>query len=68
MSNISAITDYLEHKASEVICIQCRCRWIAVRPKETLLKQLECPNHHIGYAIETGEYIATGAIKNVQRD
>lgn len=47
-----------EHKVSEVICVNCNHRWIAVRPKETLLKQLECPKcGGIGYSIETGEEI-----------
>ena len=45
-----------EHNVSEAICIECGHRWIAVRPKQTLLKQLECPNcENSGYVIETGE-------------
>lgn len=47
-----------EHKVSEVFCWLCGHRWIAVRPKETLLKQLECPNCKMTeFVIETGEEI-----------
>lgn len=56
MSNIVDICKNEPHKVSEVICIECGYRWIAVRPKQTLLKQLECPNcKNSGYVIETGE-------------
>ena len=37
------IEEKLPHKVSEVICINCKHRWIAVRPEKTLLKDLECP-------------------------
>lgn len=50
------INDNKPHKVSEVICINCQYRWIAVRPTATLLKELECPNcNNQGYVIETGE-------------
>ena len=46
------------HKTSEVICVACCKRWIAVRPDITLLKELECPEcHKQGAVIETGEAI-----------
>ena len=43
MSNnkIIDIESNLVHKVSEVICVQCGYRWIASRPNQTLLKQLE---------------------------
>lgn len=45
-------------KVKEVICVQCKHRWLATRPSQTLLKQLECPNcNKQGYTIETGEEI-----------
>jgi hypothetical protein len=48
--------DVMPHKYSEVICLKCLTRWIAVRPEKTLLKQLECNIcNNIGYVIETGE-------------
>ena len=48
----------MPHKVSEVICINCKCRWIAVRTTGTRLKSLECPQcREQGYVIETGEVI-----------
>ncbi len=55
--NIIDIEEGLPHKVSEVICVKCGHRWIAVRPIETQLKELECPNCGKGYVIETGEVI-----------
>lgn len=53
-----SIEENLPHKVSEVICINCKYRWLAVRPTDTLLKDLECPQcRQQGYAIETGEII-----------
>ncbi len=43
------------HKVSEVICVKCGKRWISVRPKDTLLKDIVCMNCGCGYVIETGE-------------
>jgi Zn finger protein HypA/HybF involved in hydrogenase expression len=44
------------HKVSQVICVGCFKRWIAARPVDTRLDELECPQcHRIGLAIETGE-------------
>ena len=45
-----------DNKVSQVICLNCFRRWIAGRPMETRLDELECPNcGKQGYAIETGE-------------
>lgn len=58
MSKIHHIEENLPHKVSEVICIDCKYRWLAVRPTTTLLKNLECPQcGKQGYVIETGEII-----------
>lgn len=58
MSKIIDINENKPHKVSEVICIGCCKRWIAVRPQGVLLKELECPQcHTIGRVIETGEDI-----------
>lgn len=44
------------HKVSQVICLSCFRRWIAARPIDTRLDELECPDcHQHGIAIETGE-------------
>lgn len=52
------IDDARPHKVSEVICVKCGHRWIAVRPEDSKLRDLECPNcTKQGYAIETGEEI-----------
>ena len=57
---IKDINDNQPHKVSEVICINCKHRWLAVRPTMTLLKSLECPQCHTqGYVIETGEVVDT---------
>ena len=57
MSKIIDINDNIQHKVTEVICIKCYKRWIAVRPVNTKLKDLECPHCGKGYVIETGEII-----------
>ena len=43
------------YEVSEVICIRCGKRWIAVRPRGTLLKELECSECGIGFVINTGQ-------------
>ncbi len=49
-------TEEFPHKVSEVICVRCLKRWIAVRPEETQLKDMECPGCRMtGGVIETGE-------------
>lgn len=47
----------LPHTLSEVICIRCYHRWIAIRPVGTKLKNIECPRCGPGAVIETGENI-----------
>ena len=49
--------EFLPHEVSEVICLKCLHRWIAVYPTETLLKSLECQCGQIGYVIKTGQTI-----------
>lgn len=51
------INENSPHKVSEVICVRCGKRWIAVRPTETRLKDLECSNCGQGFVIETGEIL-----------
>lgn len=51
----------MPHKVSEVICVKCGYRWLAIRPVETKLKDLECPHClEQGFVIETGEEINKG--------
>ena len=42
---------------TEVICVYHRCgaRWMLSRPRNTLLKNVSCPNGHTGYVVETGQ-------------
>lgn len=48
--------EHFPHKVSEVICVNCCKQWIAVRPSNTKLKCLQCPDcKKQGYVIETGE-------------
>ena len=48
----------LPHEISEVICLKCLKRWLAVYPEETLLKDLQCPQcEKQGYVIKTGQTI-----------
>jgi len=55
---IHSIDENTPHKVSEVICVQCAYRWLAVRPVVTRLKDLECPwCGKQGFVIETGEVI-----------
>lgn len=52
------INENTPHRVSEVICVKCTYRWLAVRPVTTLLKDLECPwCGKQGFVIETGEII-----------
>ena len=45
-----------DRKVSQVICLVCYRRWIAARPIEIRLNDLECPDcGKQGFAIETGE-------------
>lgn len=55
---VTNIEEGIPHITSEVICVNCKYRWIAVRPVGTPLVKLECPHcEERGYVIETGENI-----------
>lgn len=58
------------NKVSQIICLYCFRRWIAGRPVDTRLDELECPNcGQQGYAIETGETsVAEELLKKVNDD
>ena len=46
------------HTVSELICLNCKKRWIAARPETVLLKEIQYPKcNKQGYAIETGQKI-----------
>ena len=51
----------IDHTISELICLNCKTRWIAARPESVLLKNIQCPKcNKQGYAIETGQVINEG--------
>lgn len=59
MTKIANFEEYIPHKISETICVKCGHRQIDVRPADTLLKDLECPEcSRVGFIIETGEEIS----------
>ena len=56
MAKIINIENPLQHKVSEVVCLNCNHRWVATRPVEVKLKDLWCPKcNQDSYVIETGE-------------
>lgn len=56
MKRIRSIEENTRYYTSEVVCLGCLHRWIAVRPWVTKLKDLECPRCKMrGFVIETGE-------------
>lgn len=55
------IEETYDHIISELICINCKERFLDIRPLKIWLKDLECPKcHEIGYLIETGEVVSQG--------
>jgi DNA-directed RNA polymerase subunit RPC12/RpoP len=58
MGRLVEIHENEPHRVSEVICVHCGWRWIAVRHHKTKLKELECPDcANQGKVIETGEIL-----------
>lgn len=56
MGKIVNIEENMPHRSSEVICLRCMHRYVAVWPDATPLKNLECPNcERVGFIITTGE-------------
>lgn len=52
------IEQNIPHKVSEVMCINCKKRFISTRPESVKLKELQCPKClRQGFIIETGEEI-----------
>lgn len=55
------IEENLPHEVSEVICLKCLKRWIAVYPLKCPLKDLSCTCGAVGYVIKTGQTIVEDA-------
>lgn len=55
---------------SEVMCCKCFERWIAVRPSDTMLKDIQCPRcSYTGAVIETGqEFYMEGDLADLEDD
>ena len=68
-NNIYRFEEGLDHIVSELICINCRHRFLDLRPLTVWLKDLECPQcKEIGYLIETGEVVSAGAYERVCKE
>lgn len=64
MGDIVHIESHMQHTISEVICINCSHRWIAVRPSVTPMKDMRCPAcEETGWVIETGQFITDERLK-----
>jgi hypothetical protein len=57
MGEIINIEENLPHSVSEVICLKCLDRWVAVYPTKLTLKELSCVRKHKGFVIKTGQDI-----------
>lgn len=56
-------------RMSEVICINCKHRYVIGRAIEVKLKMLECPKCGLyGYVIETGEQLNNVTWPNEQKE
>jgi Zn finger protein HypA/HybF involved in hydrogenase expression len=61
MGDIKNIEKNMPHRMSELICVNCKYRYIAIRPTHTRLKELICPKCGLTeQIIETGEVIEVG--------
>lgn len=54
MADIHTIEENLPHRIHEVMCVECKRRWLAVSPVTVLLRDYECSNGHIGFVVATG--------------
>jgi DNA polymerase III alpha subunit (gram-positive type) len=58
MNNIVDINANCPHQVQELICAECKFRWISVRPFGLHLRNMECPKClKFGYIIATGEIL-----------
>jgi hypothetical protein len=62
MGEIINIEKNLPHSVSEVICLKCLERWIAVYPSDLWLNKFHCKNGHIGFVIKTSQDLDNPAI------
>ena len=62
-NKIVDINDYGNFMVSEVICVNCKTRWLSIRHTDTYLKEIPCPNCGPGFVIETGEMLEEDEIQ-----
>lgn len=56
----------IDHIVEEVICINCKHRFLNIRPLTSWLKDLECPEcKEMGGIINTGEIVTAGQYEKV---
>ena len=69
MARVYNFEEGLDHIVSELICINCKFRFLDLRTFKSWLKDLECPNcKQTGYLIETGEIISNGTYEKTCRE
>ena len=58
MNEVINLEDHKHHIVQEVICINCKTRWLAVAPEGLWLKDYVCPTcDESGYVIKTGQEV-----------
>ena len=52
------VAEHTPHCTAELICINCKERWIGVWPEQVPLKDLSCPYcRQRGFIITTGQFL-----------
>ena len=66
---VISIEEAYDHIMSELICLNCKERFLDIRPINIWLKDLECPKcDERGYLIETGEVVSKGAFEKARKE
>lgn len=66
MAKIHKIEEGIDHILEENICLDCKHRFLDIKPANLWLKQLECPNcGKTGFIINTGEVIPNETYEKV---
>jgi len=56
-NKIINLNNYGDFTVSEVICVNCKSRWLSARHSEVYLRNIPCPKCGPGFVIETGEML-----------
>ena len=66
MGEIRKFEEGIDHIVEELICIECKHRFLDIRPLTSWLKDLECPQcGKMGYLINTGEIVTNTQYEKV---